>query len=428
MTRGRQQLARWAALGALLATGCQVGPGAVEPRPREHVKVRLGVVLLSDEAREAVLAGLHRDPNIADIEEFRGDLSFEERSFCEGRSCQLEPKLCAWARERALDFTALAVLTAGEHAVNAPGQAGFPDEHLHSESSPGPLISYGAWARLRLAIFETRTCRERPDLSRRVEGSTGDPPSRGGGPDRERHEVLAATPAALADTFPALLRVGPDGEIRALLRDVPTPPGVYDVFDQRRFVGAVSLPEGDSPPWVVKRLTCCFAPRPGNTLVHARDDYLFELAPSFSSATATLGGQIRPALGFGLHVRYRTIVPGWHGGVAFDFLYPSGVSFFLGALEAGYQWRPAPALAFGVLVDAGGGFASTPQTRAAASGPDRRGLHAAASLMASFQPARAWFVGFDLGYIQSLPYASAGSDDRRLLLQGPLLRVTGGLR
>ena len=48
--------------------------------------------------------------------------------------------------------------------------------------------------------------------------------------------------------------------------------------------------------------------------------------------------------------------------------------------------------------------------------------------MASVQPGRGWFVSLDLGYVQSLPYAAAAGDSRTFLLQGPLLRVSVGLR
>jgi hypothetical protein len=321
----------------------------------------VGVAVLRPESLDPVVAGLRRDPHVDSVLVYEAvdALSPEERSICWSAECgPAHPTVCAWAREQGLDYFAFANFSGGERTVTAPGTPDRFSLDIHASSTaPGKTLSYVAYARLFLEVSETATCTKDNHLSRKLERSTGDGPSRGGGPEGMRRALLAEIPTHLAKTFPAQMIVADTGRVRATDPELPLVDGDYAVYRDGRFQGVAAVRDTAAPVQRLTRLTCCFDPRPADVLVQGRRSYLIEMTASLTLTQLAWDGSARLAAGPGFRIRFGPMARGWQGGLVADLLYVDGVSAGVGTIEAGYHLRPGPAWTIAVIAGAGGGAA-----------------------------------------------------------------------
>jgi hypothetical protein len=402
-------------------------------RPRLTPRVRVGLVVFDEVARAAVLAGLQNDPHVEDVLVFDDPhaLPSEERSLCtSAATCAgRHPTVCAWARVNHLDDVVLATFRTREHEKRGPGQPTGPislDPHVGS-TSPGPLLSYDAIAKLSVEVMDTPSCDTARGLGRDLSSSTSVLPAKGGGPELAKRQLLDAIPRALADTFPAQTTLDQAGRVHPAPADAPSPDGMYAVYRDDRLQGIVRADGVGTDDARLAPLTCCFGPRPGDVLVQHRRELVLELAASFTLAPIAWDGKNHAGPGAGARVRIGALDRGWQGGVAFDLLYPRGASAFLATAEVGYHWRPTPALLVGVLGGGGGGFASTSATDSAPH-TDASGPHALGAAIVSWHATKDVFVALDAAYIYSASFsARAGSLNPNFTFRGPLVRLAVGL-
>jgi hypothetical protein len=417
-----------AGLAGVAGTGCQLQLGARQlgsrPRRAGAEGVRLGIVAPDQGAAPALEEGMRRDPHVAAIELFPDPASLPaaERAACRATGCeQRHPTVCAWSRARGLDYFAVAEVRVFERraptlSVQARGA------HLGD--------AYAATALLDLEVAEAATCRKVDQLTRHLSLSTDLPPQAGGGPQLAVQQLLASVAGgAFADTFPIEAVIDGAGHVRGAGPGEPAvPDGLYALFRDGGYLGLVDVRGARTPAEEVRRLACCFLPRPDDQMAQRDPHRLLELAPSLSAAALIVDGRGRAAPGFGVHARSWPVTSGWQGGLALDFLFTGGASVGLGTVEGGYRWRGGPAWTLALLAGAGGGFGSGAAADVAGQA-QARGAHALGALSLDVQPGRGWFTSIDAGYVYSTRYAAAADGTQpALAVRGPLVRLTVGLR
>ena len=376
----------------LATTGCQlaIGRQGVDTGPRKAPTVRVILVASTPALGAAALKALAVQPNI-------------EASWPADTEMANEGELCAQARAGGFDYLARAYLDAAE----------LIDTRHEPE---------GAYAAVRLDLFDPATCRRKKNLRREVEQRTrvlGQ-----AGVDEATAAVLSGLAPAFANLFPDQVVLDTAARIDASDRDRGD--GVFRDYRDHHYVGSLRVGNASLPDERHALLSCCFEPRAGDLLFKSEPNRVLEFVPSATTLRLRVGGAARTAAGASVEMGVRPLEGGFQFGLTLEELLTADTEHVLGTIEIGYGVRPAPRWAVALIAGGGGGLAA--RRSAPAMEADAQGAHTSAVARVQYQGGRQWFLRLDAGYIWSATYGlRSGGPPETFDVRGPLLRLGAGL-
>lgn len=387
--------------GAYVGTPPRSGAGAA---PGAEQAIRTTITATDPTVIDVVRHGLvNGNASIEVLELDRQDID-AEREACQSHGCMATAygPACNLARSRGADYH-MSVMWTAEYDEDIECVSYKLTLDKNAECKEYEVKRRRTEAQFVLTTIDTGTCEQVPALSRTIRRSF--PGHREQSEPEASHFLAQVVPQTMVDLFPRQLALGE-----------PTEPGhLYAVYRGTDYRGLVKAGEDTE----LTRLSCCFEPGPGDTLVERGRYWVLDgLVGANGVPVATSSGK-ELLMGAGYYIRAHPIDGGLHVGAAFEAAGRSGLAAGLFTLEGGYTFRPAPALALSPVV--GVGFGTVRQDGGSGGDDESVAPHAVAVMRVTWTQ-RLWLVGVDVGW------AISGDYQRQLDLAGPIGRLVAGFR